>query len=427
MIFRDRRQAGQVVAGHLHDLHAQRPVVIALPRGGVPVAHEVASALRAPLDVLVVRKVGCPWQRELAVGAIAEGGTLHLDDGLLAWLGIERAELRAIVEEETAELDRRVHAYRQERELIDVGERSVVVVDDGIATGETVIAAVEALRERGARHIVVAAPVAPPDVVGTLLRVADRVECATLPEPFDAIGRFYDDFGAVDDEEVIALLASHQDGDAPAPAQDVDVELPTVRLPGLMQQPERAHGIVIFAHGAGSSRLSPRNRQVARHLAQAGYGTLLFDLLTPDEDRDRATRFDIDLLTDRLAAATRWLTTHVDPATTPVGYFGASTGSAAALRAAAHPDLAIQAVVSRGGRPDLAAADLDRVTAPTLLIVGGNDHTVVRLNEQAAAAMRCEHTIEIVPGAGHLFEEPGALEQVADLATAWFDRHLGSS
>lgn len=222
----------------------------------------------------------------------------------------------------------------------------------------------------------------------------------------------------------MTVLGTSQHTDPPPPPEDVEVALPTVTLPGALQRPDDPHGIVIFAHGAGSSRLSPRNRQVADHLSHAGYATLLFDLLTPNEDRDQATRFDIGLLADRLAAATRWLARHVDPATTPFGYFGASTGSAAALSAAADPDLPIRAVVSRGGRPDLAARDLGDVTAPTLLIVGGDDRTVLRLNQQAAAELRCEHEIAVVAGAGHLFEQPGALEQVADLATAWFDRHL---
>jgi dienelactone hydrolase len=214
---------------------------------------------------------------------------------------------------------------------------------------------------------------------------------------------------------------------AAPPSGEFAVEIPVggARLPGTFAVPPRVRGVVVFAHGSGSSRLSPRNRQVARVLFDAGLGTLLFDLLTPDEDRDYATRFDIPLLSSRLAAATQWL--RATPAATglPTGYFGASTGAAAALVAAAELQSAIGAVVSRGGRPDLAGSEaLGRVTAPTLLIVGGEDHTVITLNRDACAQLTCEKALRIVPGATHLFEERGALETVATLAADWFVRWL---
>jgi len=181
---------------------------------------------------------------------------------------------------------------------------------------------------------------------------------------------------------------------------------------------------VIFAHGSGSSRLSPRNRGVAGRLNRAKLGTLLFDLLTEEEERDRRNVFDIALLAERLVAVTRWARRSEEEGSLPIGYFGASTGAAAALRAAASLGAEIGAVVSRGGRPDLAAERLAEVTAPTLLIVGGADRQVLELNGDAAKLLRCEHEVAVVPGATHLFEEPGALERVAELATAWFSRHL---
>jgi putative phosphoribosyl transferase len=201
-----------------------------------------------------------------------------------------------------------------------------------------------------------------------------------------------------------------------------------VRLQGMLALPEAASGVVAFAHGSGSSRFSPRNAFVAGTLQRAGIATLLFDLLTREEDRDYERRFDIALLTRRLLSATDWL--KADPATRGLkrGYFGASTGAAAALQAAAVPGAGISAVVSRGGRPDLAGGQaLRAVTAPTLLIVGGFDDVVVGLNEQAAALMRCPKEILIVPGASHLFEEPGTLEQAAQAAAAWFARWFGQS
>lgn len=193
-----------------------------------------------------------------------------------------------------------------------------------------------------------------------------------------------------------------------------------------LEGPAGARGAVLFAHGSGSSRHSPRNRYVARVLNQAGLATLLVDLLTPQEDAERANRFDIVLLVERLAGALRHLQAEPRTARLPVGLFGASTGAAAALElAAAVPD-AVRAVVSRGGRPDLAArVALRKVRAPTLLLVGGDDHGVIELNEQAYAELGCVKQLAIVPGASHLFEEPGTLEEVARLAAEWFTRHLG--
>ena len=195
--------------------------------------------------------------------------------------------------------------------------------------------------------------------------------------------------------------------------------------------PERCPGVVVFAHGSGSSRHSPRNRQVAARLRQEGLGTLLLDLLTAEEDQvDRVTRehrFDIDLLAGRLAGAMTWLGARRETASLPVGLFGASTGAAAALVAASGRADRVGAVVSRGGRPDLAGPRLADVAAPTLLIVGGADMQVLDLNRRAQRQMRCDVTLEVVPGASHLFEEPGALETVGDLAARWFARHLGRS
>ena len=196
-------------------------------------------------------------------------------------------------------------------------------------------------------------------------------------------------------------------------------------LDGELILPASAKGVVLFAHGSGSSRFSPRNTYVAEVLQQHGIGTLLFDLLTREEDRDYATRFDIALLTRRLLAATSWLQSNPATQTLKLGYFGASTGAAAALQAAAKMGDKIAAVVSRGGRPDLAGEiDLSRVTAPTLLIVGAADYGVIELNQQAYALLNCEKKLVLIPGATHLFEEPGTLQQAARSAADWFAQHL---
>jgi dienelactone hydrolase len=209
---------------------------------------------------------------------------------------------------------------------------------------------------------------------------------------------------------------------------EVEIRTGDARLEGALALPAEACGVVLFAHGSGSSRHSPRNAFVARALHDAGVGTLLFDLLTADEDRVYETRFDIGLLARRLADATAWLQRLPDAGGLPVGYFGASTGAGAALLAAAVEDAPVRAVVSRGGRPDLAGAHaLACVAAPTLLIVGADDPQVITLNRQAYAHLQCTKALEIVPGATHLFEEPGTLEQVAALAADWFRRWLGGT
>src|SRR5215208_1956843 len=209
----------------------------------------------------------------------------------------------------------------------------------------------------------------------------------------------------------------------------VRVSAGPAELEGSLAVPEGARGVVLFAHGSGSGRHSPRNRQVAGVLRGAGLATLLIDLLTEDEEaedlRTGHLRFDIGLLADRLAGATHWLRENPDTTGWRTGYFGASTGAGAALVAAAERPEDVGAIVSRGGRPDLAGVALSRVKAPTLLIVGGNDAPVIEMNEEAMDRLRAEKRLEIVPGATHLFEEPGALDEVARLAADWFQRHLG--
>lgn len=215
--------------------------------------------------------------------------------------------------------------------------------------------------------------------------------------------------------------------DTASTSHDCQVEeiiVPPWALGGTLAVPKAALGVVLFAHGSGSSRFSPRNTFVARALNDAGIGTLLFDLLTVAEGDDRRLVFDIPLLADRLAGATEWLADHKKASGLPLAYFGSSTGAAAALTASCATRQPIAAIVSRGGRVDLAGSDLARVAAPTLMIVGGDDTAVLALNEDAGRMMVCRHRVDIVPGASHLFEEPGALDTVVNLARDWFVEHL---
>lgn len=208
-------------------------------------------------------------------------------------------------------------------------------------------------------------------------------------------------------------------------SQEVMVSEGDIRLPGLLAVPASAKGLVIFAHGSGSSRLSPRNQQVAAELNEASFATLLFDLLTEEESEDRSNVFDIPFLAKRLVLATRWARHSKPGKALSVGYFGASTGVAAALWAASEPGVEISAVVSRGGRPDLAIPRLPKVSAPTLLIVGGDDVPVIGMNEEALKYLS-NGKLVIIPGATHLFEEPGTLEQVSKAAIGWFQKYLGA-
>ncbi|WP_405629649.1 phosphoribosyltransferase family protein [Streptomyces sp. NBC_01174] len=419
MLFTDRTDAGRQLAEALRHLERRDPVVLGLPRGGVPVAYEVARALGAPLDVIVVRKLGVPYRPELGFGAIGEGGARVISDEIVRHAGVREKDLKAVERAEEAELLRRAQTYREGRPRLPLEGRTVVVVDDGVATGATARAACQVVRAQGASHVVLAVPVASPDVAARLREDVDEVVCLSTPHFFSAVGEWYRDFSQTSDEEVVSLLARASTGTATA--EEVEVDAGGVPLAGDFVLPGDAGAVVVFAHGSGSSRLSPRNRAVAGVLNRAGLGTLLFDLLTPGEEVYRANVFDIGLLAGRLADTTAWLRHRVS---LPVGSFGASTGAAAALRAAAATDSGVGAVVSRGGRPDLAGADLSGVRAPTLLVVGGADTTVIDLNRQAQAALHCENRLEIVPGATHLFEEPGALDRVAELARDWFTTHL---
>jgi len=421
--FRNREDAGRRLAERLVRYRDERPIVFALPRGGVPVGYQVARALDAPLDVFVARKLGAPGQSEFGIGAVSVGGVRILNEDIVRRLGIPEDYLERVTQRETAEVERRLRHFRGDRPEPTIRGRTVILVDDGLATGVTARAAVAALRQREPRRLILAAPVCAAQTSELLAPEVDELVCLEAPPDLGAIGFWYRDFAQTSDEEVIELLQRSRRDQEERP---VRVPAGPVELEGNLGVPQAAESVVLFAHGSGSGRHSPRNRQVAQTLREAGFATLLIDLLTPEEEevdlRTGNLRFDIGLLAQRLAGATDWLAQNPDTNELRTSYFGASTGAAAALVAAAERE--VGAVVSRGGRPDLAGDALPLVKAPTLLIVGGNDVPVIRMNEEAMEQMRAEKKLEIVPGATHLFEEPGALEEVARLAADWFARHL---
>jgi putative phosphoribosyl transferase len=455
-IYKDRQEAGQTLATLVREYAGRKDlVVLGLPRGGIPVAYEVAKALRVPLDAFLVGKLGFPGQEELALGAVTSGGVRIVNPELVRLAGLSEKELDTLARRRLAVLERKESEYRRGRPSMPLYDRTVLLVDDGAATGSSMRAAIMGLRRMDVAGIVAALPLASSQALEDIAREADEVICPLVPEPFHAVGAWYYDFTQITHEEAAELLdrarewlapgmagESAADPDpateasAPGPASrpklQPDIRIPAGRitLSADLALPADPKGLVLFSHGSGSGRHSPRNMQVAASLNRDGFATLLMNLLTTEEEsadrKSGAYRFDVGLLAGRLVETTRWIMANPRLADLKLGYFGASTGAAAALIAAAKLPGHVAAVVSRGGRPDLAGATLTEVEAPTLLIVGGADEAVLEVNREAMDALRCEKKLDIVPGATHLFEERGALEQVARLAGDWFKSHLAA-
>jgi len=432
-IFKDRYDAGRRLAQRLIAFKGSNTLILALPRGGVPVGYEIAHALEAQLDIIVARKLGAPGQPELGIGAIAPGIRI-INEALVRQLRIEPQEIDRIAGRETAEMQRRLRLYRGNRPAAEIVGKTVILADDGLATGITALAAARAVRAEKPERLILAVPVCSEEAAARLAGELDELVCLLQPEDFTAVGQWYLDFTQTSDEEVMKLLQEENNNEtknpfSPGVQKEHTVTVPSslVELEGNLVVPDNARGVVLFAHGSGSSRFSPRNRFVAKALQEAGIATLLIDLLTTEEEAvDIYTlelRFDIDLLAERLVDIIDWLR-HKKPEL-KIGLFGASTGGAAALVAASKRPESVVAIVSRGGRPDMAGNRvLSEVRSPTLLIVGGDDTEVLKLNRQALRQMHTVKELAVVSGATHLFEEPGALEEVSWLATQWFLRYL---
>ena len=421
--FQDRAEAANALAVALSPHRGSHPVVLGIPRGGMPIARIVADALNGELDMILVRKLGAPGNPEFAIGAVDERGSILLSRDFER-TGADEAYIRHQARAQMALMRERRARYGGSG-VRSLQGRTVIVLDDGLATGFTMEAALQSVRAEHPARLVCAVPVAAPDSLAEIARTADDVVCLATPQPFRAVSSYYRRFPEVSDDEVIAALQGLRTPTTARLSQPVHIPAGQHLLEGMLTVPEAATGLVVFAHGSGSSRLSPRNRFVADALSRRKIATLLFDLLTPHEDAARATRFDIDFLAGRLELALAWIDANPDCRGLPLGIFGASTGAAAALRvAAARPD-AVVAVVSRGGRPDLAGREtLQRIRCPVLLIVGAEDREVIALNQMARASIGARAELVIVPDAGHLFEEPGTLEAMTMLAADWFQRKL---
>lgn len=436
MIFSDRRHAGQLLAQKLKQYKNSNAVILALPRGGVPIASEVANILTAPFDVLIVRKIGAPFQSELAVGAICEDGEPNWNESILSNLELKSNDVEKTVIAERRKIKNQIKTFRKSRELMPLEMKTVIVVDDGLATGATMLAAIQYLKKKAVARIVVAVPIAASSSATKLRSMVDEVIAVEEREDLRSVGQWYENFSQVSDAEVIDLL-NGRNVSSEKIQRELEIQVGKTQLKGDLTAFSSMKALIIFVHGSGSSRKSPRNQQVANDLNENGFGTFLFDLLSKQEAEDRRNVFNIDFLSERLVSVTKWLRGRPGLKTIPIGFFGASTGAGAAIQAAAKlceivgeiegeaisKTEFIYAIVSRGGRPDLAGGALRAVRAPTLLLVGGQDVGVIELNQNAQRSLsNCE--LSIIPGATHLFEEPGALEEVSSQAIEWFRDHL---
>lgn len=424
MIFRNRKHAGELLAQMLQKYKEKNAVVLALPRGGVPVAAEVAKYLEAPLDVLIVRKIGAPYQPELAVGAICEDGEPIWNDSTLYRLGLEPDDLGAIVGIEREKVKKQIQLFRQSKNLSSIALKTVIIIDDGLATGATMLAAIKYVKKISAVKVVVALPVAAKNSATKLRSKVSEVVIVNETQDLFSVGQWYEDFSQVTNAEVVSLLKKYNKISV-KDATEIEFSIGRTQLKGDLKKFPTMKALIIFAHGSGSSRKSPRNQQVAQYLQERGFGTFLFDLLTNEESIEKGSRFNIELLSERLASTAKWLRAHFEFNGVPFGFFGASTGAAAAIQAASKLSEkdSIYAIVSRGGRPDLAGDSLKAVKVPTLLLVGSLDFNVLEINQQSQRQMHlCK--VSVIPGATHLFEERGALEEVSKQAADWFQMHL---
>lgn len=420
--FLDREEAAHALAGALRKYAGTHPVILAIPRGAVPMGRILADALEGDLDMLLVRKIGAPGDPEYAIGAVDERGAVILnDDATSAGASQDYLDREAQTQLALIRAWRRLYAPRGPVELRG---RTVIVLDDGLATGATMEAALRAARAQHPALLVCAVPVAAPDRLARVERLADAVVCLATPTPFRAVGLYYRNFRAVQDEDMAAALKTFPQARTEGHSS-VRLRAGTVELEGDLGLPSAPQGLVILAHDGASGQYCERNRFLAHALNDRGLATLLVDLLTLQEDAARSPRFDIDLMVHRLEAAVAWASLDSRVRDLPIGLFGANTGAAAALCVAAAGPPSIAAVVARGGRPDLAGAStLRQVRVPVLLIVGSADGQVLELNRAAAELMGPSASLQVVPGAGHLFVEPGAMGQLASMATAFFAAQL---
>lgn len=422
--FENRADAGGYLAQRLLAYKDQNPLILALPRGGVPVAFEVAKMLKASMDLILVKKIGSPKNPELAIGAVSEDAKPLFNEELIRLLNVDRKTLNKIAAQKIQELKEQAKHLRGKNIPLSIKDRTVIIIDDGIATGASLSAAIQFIRQKEPKKIVVASPVGANNTVQELTKMVDEVVCLEVPQNFMAVGVWYEDFEQVTDEDVTRLVneANYLKNEA---TESVFINLELLTLSGELTTVNNMKGLVIFAHGSGSNKLSPRNTYVAQELNKAGFSTLLFDLLSDQEAGNRQNVFNIELQADRLTKATDWVISRFDHKNVPIAYFGSDTGAAAAFIAATKKTDSVYAIVSRGGRPDLAEEYLQKITTPTLLLVGATDSQTVTANKKAQKKLK-QAKLVLIPNANHLFEEPGSLDEVVEYTLDWLLTHSPS-
>ena len=420
MYFRDRKDAGEQLAAVLKQKGYVDAVVLGIPRGGLPVATEVARAVGGILAVVVARKLGAPGNPELAIGATTASGITYINEGVARAVGASQAYIDAEKLRQVLEAQRREELFDGHRRP-GLKDRTVIVVDDGVATGATAIAAIRATKAEGAKRVVIAVPVGPPEMIDLLGKEADEVVCLESDPGFWAVGQYYDNFDQVSDQDVRALLDAYA---APPPAPDsthVTIKRNQINLAGILTTPAGAgpFPLVIFVHGLGSGKDSPRNVTIAAHIVDSGIATLLFDLSGHGESlpdpHDGLGAYVADL-----QAAFAWATVAPQVKNDAIGIAGSSLGATIAVKALIEGHVKPRTMVLRA--PPVEPEDFRRIDVPSLVLIGSLDP--LRSDVEWGATPCPQLTLSVVQGASHLFEEPGTLEQALRLTVGWFVQHL---
>ena len=420
MYFRDRKDAGEQLAAVLKQKGYVDAVVLGIPRGGLPVATEVARAVGGILAVVVARKLGAPGNPELAIGATTASGITYINEGVARAVGASQAYIDAEKLRQVLEAQRREELFDGHRRP-GLKDRTVIVVDDGVATGATAIAAIRATKAEGAKRVVIAVPVGPPEMIDLLGKEADEVVCLESDPGFWAVGQYYDNFDQVSDQDVRALLNAYA---APPPAPDsthVTIKRNQINLAGILTTPAGAgpFPLVIFVHGLGSGKDSPRNVTIAAHIVDSGIATLLFDLSGHGESlpdpHDGLGAYVADL-----QAAFAWATVAPQVKNDAIGIAGSSLGATIAVKALIEGHVKPRTMVLRA--PPVEPEDFRRIDVPSLVLIGSLDP--LRSDVEWGATPCPQLTLSVVQGASHLFEEPGTLEQALRLTVGWFVQHL---
>jgi putative phosphoribosyl transferase len=419
--FRDREDAGRRLAQLLVGKKIEHPIVLGIPRGGVPVALEVARALRGELGVVVARKLRAPGQPELAIGAVSSTGVAYINHRLAEECGADERYLADEQARQTEEASRREAEFDGHRHA-PVSGRTVIVVDDGIATGATAIAALRSMRWAGAKRVIFAVPVGPPETIETMRREADEVYCLAVEPDFFAIGQFYADFRPFENDEVRKVLDEFERGASAVQRRRATIRRDGVNLAALLAVPpgSGASPCVVFIHGLGSGKDSPRNTVIAERLLDAGFATLLFDLSGHGESDDDP-RGD-EAFGDDLTAVYNWVQAQPGIDATQLMLAGSSMGGVVAAEAVRGGRLKPPPVAVVLRAPPVGPGDLDTITTPTLVVVGSHDPLLATVEMAAAASPAAR--LSVIPRAGHLFEEPGALDEVLDRTVAFLQLNV---